>query len=70
MIFINPRFPKTKKAYNQTANDNIDRLKSVMSNLAIAKPDTSESVLRPKASGGYVPTHGLTKSKKEKTFKL
>lgn len=35
MLFLNTRFPKTKKAYNQQADGNTDRLKSVMEKLVI-----------------------------------
>ena len=69
MIYINPRFPKTKKAYGQSSTDNVDRLKAIMSKLTIKAIDQTESTLsRQKApSEGYV---SFIEKRKPKTFKL
>jgi len=69
MIYINPRFPKTKKAYVKSANENVDRLKAVMSKLSIHTIDQHESTLiKPKPhSDGYI---SFIEKKKPKTFKL
>lgn len=53
MIYVNPRFPKTKRGYNKAANDNIDKLKSIMEKLTVKPINSTESTLsKPVAHSG------------------
>lgn len=70
LIYINSRFPKTKKLYERAGDDNTEKLKEVMSKLTIAskEPEAPVSVPQPRAGGS---TWAYSdRRKKAKTFKL
>ena len=57
LIYINTRFPKTKKAYAEQAKDNTDELKKIMAKLLIQEEPKAAPVKAPVAAprqGGFI----------------
>jgi hypothetical protein len=71
MIFINNRFPKTKRSYEKAADDNTDLLIERMKSIVVAEQSKQTSILRqPKQEGAGAWSYQEQKKKKPKTFRL
>lgn len=79
-MIIDPRFPKTKKQYDQVEKANTEKLKAIMSKLVISESDGHNEAKQSKKVGKGMPHQHRTdipiiytnssKAKKPKTFKL
>ncbi len=76
MIFINTRFPKTKKTYQKAADQNVDKLIKTMKSIIIAEtkePDMPKGTgvaYRPAQKNSNAWSYNEKKRSKPKTFSL
>lgn len=75
MLYLNTKFPKTKKSYAREAKDNTDRLKSIMEKLIINEAPAPAQPTR--SVGAAVPSRPASnawsyseRKRAAKTFKL
>lgn len=72
MLYLNTKFPRTKKKYAKEADDNTDLLVDRMSKLLKQEPSTAMAAIaaiKPKTGGSTQP-YSYAERKKAKTFKL
>ena len=69
MLYLNTKFPRTKKAYEKAVEDNPDKLKEIMTRLTIQEQQP-EPVLQRKVGGLPWLSEGRGSKKRAKTFRL
>lgn len=72
-IYLRSRFPTTKKAINKKSDENVQKLKDIMSNLSIKTPSDAKDYVKEKQveyMGGSLFYENSGKKNKPRTFKL